>query len=165
MTNNRVVAICFLSWALFWPLALLVPRLYFFDYINAFGLSFGVAVLWRYGPDALLALKQALVDRQAIGRGQMLILGIETTWIAMVGRTVALWVWRWRGEPDGGLDGLDMAFVAWLIITGGAFHLAASAMPADQIQMPKMTARLLRLAAALGALLGTGIAAGRWAMS
>lgn len=163
MTNNRVVWLCMLSWVLFWPVALLTPRLYLFDYANAFGLTFGLAVLWRYGPEALLALLD-MCRGKMLSRGQMLILGIETTWLAMVGRTMILWIWRWLGEKDGGLDGLNMAFVAWLIITGGAFHLAASAMPDDKKELPRVTARLLKWAGVAGVLLGTGIAAGRWVM-
>jgi hypothetical protein len=95
----------------------------------------------------------------------MLVLGIVQTWTAMIGRTVAIWRWRWLAEPLGGLDSVSMAAVAWLIIGGGACHLAASAMPDDHIERPQMSARLLWGALASGLVLGAAIACGRWTIA
>ena len=113
----------------------------------------------------MLALKNVFIDRTPIGRGAMLILGIETTWFAMVARSLILWVWRWYGEPDGGLDGFDMAFIALTIICGGACHLAASTMSEDNVEVPRFNARLFKMAGASGLLLGAGIAFGRYSVA
>jgi hypothetical protein len=164
MTNNRVVAATLLSWLLFFPAAGWGPILYVLDVINALGLTFGAVVLWRYLPGAVWALRGAL-RRQPIGRGSMLVLGIVQTWIAMVGRTLLIWHWRWLGEPDGGLDSIGMAAVAWLIIGGGACHLQASTMKADDVQVPELSAKLQWSALVVGVVLGAGIAVGRWRLS
>jgi hypothetical protein len=164
MTNNRVVAATLLSWLLFFPAVGWGPILYVLDIINALGLTFGAAVLWRYLPGALWALRGVLRKRP-IGRGSMLVLGIVQTWIAMVGRTLLIWHWRWLGEPDGGLDSVGMAVVAWLIIGGGACHLQASTMKADNVQVPELSAKLQWSALVVGVVLGAGIAVGRWRVS
>jgi hypothetical protein len=152
VTNNRIVVATLLSWLLF-----------VLDFINALGLTYGVAVLVRYLPGAIWALRGVLKKRP-IGRGSMLVLGIVQTWIAMIGRTLLIWHWRWLGEPDGGLDSLGMAFVAWLIIGGGACHLQASTMKADNVQVPELSARLQWSALVAGLVIGAGIAYGRWRM-
>jgi hypothetical protein len=100
---SRIVLVCLLSLIGFWPVAIISPRLIMFDFINAIGLSFGLAVLWRYGPAAWQAIRCAL--RKQLSRGHLLVLGIETTWIAMVSRTLILWHWRWVGEIAVGLTG------------------------------------------------------------
>lgn len=161
MTNNRIVIAVILSWLAFFPAVGWLPLLYVLDIINALGLTYGAAVLWRYLPGAIWALRGAL-KRRPIGRGSMLVLGIVQTWVAMVGRTMLIWHWRWLGEPDGGLDSVGMAVVAWLIIGGGACHLQASTMRADDVQVPKLSAKLQWSAIVVGAVLGLGIAYGRW---
>jgi hypothetical protein len=108
MTNNRIVAAVLLSWLLFFPAVASAPLLYVLDIINALGFTFGAAVLWRYIPGAIWALRGVLRGRP-IGRGSMLVLGIVQTWAAMVIRTCAIWQWRWQGEPDAGLDSITMA--------------------------------------------------------
>lgn len=160
MTNNRIVIACMLSWLLFVP-AVAAPILYVLDFINALGFTLGMAVLWRYLPGGTWAVIHALRG-ETIGRGAMLILGIVQTWIAMVARTLAIWHWRWLGEPEGGLDSFWMAAAATLIIGGGACHLAASAMPDDCVEVPKLSARLLLGALVSGLVLGAAIAYGRW---
>lgn len=163
MINNRVVIATFASWILFLP-GLLLPRLYFFDIINAMGFTVGLAVLWRYAPGGWSATVKAF-SGQRVGRGDLLVLGIVKTWVAMVARTSLLWWWRWAGEPEGWLDGWPLAVVAWLVIGGGLCHLAASVMPAEEIELPKISARLLKGAMASGVILGAVIAAGRWVVS
>lgn len=161
MTNNRIIIAVLLSWLLFIPGVTWAPFLYFLDFINALGFTFGCAVLWRYAPGALWALLAALRG-QSIGRGAMLVLGIIQTWLAMVIRTAAIWNWRWFREPDGGLDSVAMAIAAYLIIGGGACHQAASTMPEDHVQRPRLSAWLLWGALVAGLMLGAGIAYGRW---
>lgn len=164
MTNNRIVVACFLSWLVFLPAVGWAPLLYVLDFINALGLTFGAAVLWRYMPGALWSLCKVLGGRP-IGRGSMLVLGIIQTWLAMVGRTCLIWYWRWFSEPLGGLDSVGMAAVAWLIIGGGACHAAASAMKEDHIEVPALSAKLLWGALVSGLLLGAAIAFCRWMMA
>lgn len=161
MTNNRIVAATLLSWLLFFPAVGWLPLLYVLDGINALGLTYGLAVLWRYTPGAIWALRGVL-RRRPIGRGSMLVLGIEQTWLAMIGRTLLIWHWRWLKEPDAGLDSIPMAIVAWLIIGGGACHLQASTMKADNVQVPELSAQLQWSAIVAGLVLGAGIAYGRW---
>lgn len=164
MTNNRIVVASLGAWLLFVPLIIWTPLLYLLDFINALGFTFGAAVLWRYAPGAFWAL--CMIARgEPIGRGAMLVLGIVQTWMAMVGRTLVIWRWRWLSEPIGGLDSIPMSTVAWLIIAGGACHLAASAMPDDHVERPKMSARLLWGALMAGLILGAAIACGRWAIA
>lgn len=161
MTNNRIVLACFLSWLVFIPSIIWFQFTYFLDFVNALGFTFGCAVLWRYMPGGFWALLK--VGRgKPIGRGEMLVLGIVQTWLAMIVRTSAIWNWRWLGEPDGGLDSIPMAIAAYLIIGGGACHLAASAMPEDHIQRPRLSGWLLWGALGTGIVLGAGIAYGRW---
>jgi hypothetical protein len=161
MTNNRIIIAGLLSWLLFIPGLIWSPFFYFLDFINAMGFTFGCAVLWRYLPGGFWTLLNAVRGRP-VGRGAMLVLGIVQTWLAMIIRTGAIWQWRLLGEPDGGLDSTAMAIAAYLIIGGGACHLAASTMPEDHIQRPRLSAWLLWGALLAGLVLGTGIAFGRW---
>lgn len=164
MTNNRVVLATLLSWLLFFPAVGWLPLIYVLDIINALGFTFGTAVLFRYIPGGVWALRGVLRGKP-IGRGSMLVLGIIQTWVAMVGRTLLIWRWRWLGEPDGGLDSIGMAVCAMLIIGGGACHLQASTMRSDNAQVPELSAKLLWSALVAGLVLGAGIAYGRWKMS
>jgi len=159
MTNNRIVIACLLSWLLFIPVTW-TPILYALDFVNALGFTFGAVVLWRYTPGAFWALYM-IARGKPIGRGAMLVLGIVQTWLAMIVRTLAIWRWRWLVEPVGGLDSIVMAFAAWLIIGGGVCHLAASTMPADKVECPQLSARLLWGALVAGLMLGACIAYGR----
>lgn len=161
MTNNRIIIVGLLSWVLFIPGMIWSPFFYFLDFINALGFTFGCAVLWRYLPGGFWAVFSALRG-WPVGRGAMLVLGIVQTWLAMVVRTAAIWNWRWMGEPDGGLDSVPMAIAACLIIGGGACHLAASTMPEDHVQRPRLSGWLLWGALVAGFALGAGIAFGRW---
>lgn len=160
MTNNRIVAACLLSWLVFIPAVGWSQLLYVLDFINALGFTFGVATLWRYTPGAVWAVRQVFRGKP-IGRGSMLVLGIIQTWIAMIGRTCLIWNWRYYGEPEGGLDSIGMAAVAWLMIGGGACHQAASAMKEDGAETPVLTAKLLWGSLIAGLFLGGGIAYGR----
>jgi len=164
---SRIVLLCRLSWILFWPVGIFAPRLYLFDFINAVGVTFGVSVLWRYGPAAWIAIQGTM--RRTLTRGHLLVLGIEATWLAMVMRTLILWSWRWFGETDGGLDGLDTAFAAWIIVTGGVFHLLASALPdvdpPGEPPLPPIEGRILLWSLIAGLALGAIIAGSRWWLS
>jgi hypothetical protein len=164
---SRIVLLCLLSWVVFWPVAIFSPRLYLFDFINAVGVTFGSSVLWRYGPAAWVAIQGTF--QRTLSRGHLLVLGIETTWLAMVLRTLILWVWRWYGEATGGLDGIDTAFAAWIIVTGGVFHLLASALPdADYVEeppVPPIEGRILLWSLIAGVVLGALIAGSRWWMT
>lgn len=163
MTNNRIVVAVLLSWLLFFPAVGWGPLLYVLDFINALGFTFGAAVLWRYIPGAIWALR-GILRKRPIGRGSMLVLGIVQTWAAMVGRTLLIWRWRWLLEPVGGLDSVGMSICAMLIIGGGACHLQASTMQADDDHAPELSAKLLWSSLAAGLILGAGIAYGRWKM-
>src|SRR5215207_7521799 len=121
MHRNKVFIACAISWILFWPVGWFVPRLYLFDLVNALSVSFCVFVLWAYYPGIIAGPKEP----GGFKRQHYLIFGIVATWIAMGSRTIWLWAWRYAGEPEGALDHLTMAFVAWLVVTGGAFHLVA----------------------------------------
>jgi hypothetical protein len=164
---SRIVLVCLLSWIAFWPVAILSPRLYLFDFINAIGVTFGCAVLWRYGPASWMAIQRTL--QRTLSRGHLLVLGIETTWIAMVMRTIILWMWRWSGEPAVGLDGLDTAFAAWIIATGGVFHLLASALPdadpPEEPPLPPLEGKILLWSLIAGIVLGAFTAGSRWWLS
>jgi hypothetical protein len=160
MTNNRIVLACLLSWLLFIPGITWAPFSYFLDFINALGFTFACAVLWRYMPGAFWALLR-IIRGKPIGRGEMLVLGIVQTWLAMIVRTCAIWNWRFLLEPDRGLDSIPMAIAAYFIIGGGCCHLAASTMPEDHIQRPRLSGWLLWGALGSGIVLGASIAYGR----
>lgn len=164
MTNNRIVVATLLSWLLFFPAVGWLPLLYVLDIINALGFTYGAGVLIRYTPGAIWALRGVLKKRP-IGRGSMLVLGIVQTWLAMFGRTGLIWHWRWLGEPEGGLDSIGMSICAMLIIGGGACHLQAASMKADNVQVPELSAKLQWSAIVAGLILGAGIAYGRWRMA
>jgi hypothetical protein len=162
---NGIVTICLLALVLFWPGYFLLPAsgvVYALDVVNALGFTVGVVVLWRYSSGAALALYCLFIERAPLTKGPLLVLGIWQTWAAMVLRTIIIWQWRYRGEPDFGLDIAGMAFAAMLMLPGGACHLLASAMPSDSVQIPKLGARLLWSAVAVGLLLGAVIATMRW---
>lgn len=161
MTNNRIVIAILLSWLLLLPGLLWPPLLYLLDFINALGFTFGCTVLYRYLPGAFWALLRVFRGKP-IGRGAMLVLGIDQTWLAMIIRTVAIWQWRYMGEPDGGLDTIKMTMAAFLIIGGGACHLQASTMPDDFVELPRLSAKLLWGALISGLILGGCISFGRW---
>lgn len=112
---------CLASWVAFWIIAPFVPRLYLFDFVNAISVTYGLAVLKTYLPGAVLAIRLAWRG-VPLNQGHYLVLGVVATWLAMIGRTSYLQLWRSANEPAGGLDHLMMAFVAWLIVSGGALH-------------------------------------------
>lgn len=121
MMRNRVVLAALLAMALFWPVAIVLPRQMIFDLVNSIGIVFGGFVLWSYWP----GVKASAFSDDGLNKANYLILGIGITWVAMIARTVWLWVWRTLGEPLGGLDHILVAFIAWLVVVGGAFHLLA----------------------------------------
>lgn len=165
LTNNRVVAAYLILLVLFWPAYLVMPARavpYILDIINALGLTAGVPVLWRYGPDAYRAIKKVLIDHCPLTRGPLLVLGIELTWSAMVIRTIHIWAWRYYGESDGGLDTSIMAFAALLIVPGGACHLLASTMPHDNVSISRLSTSILAGSALCGVALGAIVALLRW---
>jgi hypothetical protein len=118
--RNKIIVWCIAAIALFFPAAYFLPRMLVFDFVNAVGVVIGFYVLWAYFPGAIKAIREPTLERV-----HFLVLGIIATWIAMIGRTVYLWTWRYLGEPDGGLDHLSVAFIAFLIVIGGVFHLLA----------------------------------------
>ena len=121
MMKNRVVLSAFLAMALFWPVAAVLPRQMVFDLVNSIGIVFGFFVLWSYWP----GVKASAFSDDGLNKANYLILGIGVTWVAMIARTLWLWIWRTLGEPEGGLDHILVGFIAWLVVVGGAFHLLA----------------------------------------
>jgi hypothetical protein len=121
MRRNQILISCLLAWLAFWPMAWMMPRLPLFDIINSLSVSIGIFVLWAYLPGVVAALRKG----DDLDKAHFLILGIFITWIAMISRTNWLWGWRYLGEPEGGLDHVLVAFIAWLVVTGGVFHLLA----------------------------------------
>jgi hypothetical protein len=146
--RNRIVAGIILAVIAFWVSAPFLPRIMLFDLVNAVGVTLGIFVFWAYAPGAWKAAKTS----EGLDRVHYLILGIVSTWVAMVTRTVYIWVWRWRGEPDGGLDHIAVAFIAFLIIIGGVLHLIAPRV-LDGI-VPRTTVRHMVIALVIGILLG-----------
>lgn len=163
--NNSIVFVCLLLVAAFLPVYLALSHQsipYLLDFTNALGFTVGMPVLWRYTPGALFAIRQVLFHRQPLSKGPLLVLGIALTWAAMVMRTAIIWRWRYLGEPDLGLDNAGMALAAMLMVPGGACHLLASAMPTDNVQIPRLGASLLTGGLVSGVFLGAAIAYLRW---
>jgi hypothetical protein len=122
MIRNRVFIVFTASLVLFWPLAWLIPIHALFDFVNALAVVLGLFVLTAYAPGVVRSIRS---PPEGIGKAHYLILGIFVTWVAMVGRTAWLWWWRWQGEPQGGMDHPVVAFLAYLVVVGGALHLLA----------------------------------------
>lgn len=150
--RNKALAICILSWALFWPIAYFVPREYLFDVVDALSISLGGAVILAYIPGVIDALKR----RQEISKAHYLVLGIVASWIAIEFRTGYLWGWRYLEEPLGGMDTLFVAWIAWLVISGGVLHLLAPKVLDGEV--PRSGWFALWVALVVGLVLGASIA-------
>jgi hypothetical protein len=113
-------------WALFWPMAFGMTRHALFDLLNALSVSVGVGVLIAYLP----ATYKALTTSHRTG-GDLLVLGINCTWFAVIGRQIYLWWWRWHtnieaiNRGEGPLNHVFFAFLVWMLILGGVLHLSA----------------------------------------
>jgi hypothetical protein len=153
--RNRIIVWCIAALILFFPIAHFLPRMLVFDIVNAVGLVIGIYVLWAYSPGAIKA-----INGDKLERVHFLVLGIIATWIAMICRTVYLWTWRYMGEPEGGLDHLSVAFIAFLICVGGVFHLLAPRVLDGNV--PRTSLNHLVWALCLGGCLAFGIWLLRW---
>jgi CDP-diglyceride synthetase len=153
--RNKIIVWCIAAIVLFFPVAYFMPRMLVFDAVNAVGIVIGIYVLWAYFPGAVKA-----INGDKLERVHFLVLGIIATWIAMIARTVYLWTWRYMGEPEGGLDHLSVAFIAFLIVVGGVFHLLAPRVLDGNV--PRTSLSHLMWAISLGACLAFGIWLLRW---
>jgi hypothetical protein len=108
-------------WLCFWPFAILIPKDYLFDIVNAFSVCVGIGVIIAYMP----GIKAALEARKMTA-GQFLILGIACTWLATVGRHLYNWIWRYLGKPEAMIDHPMVAFLVVMLVSGGFLHLSAS---------------------------------------
>jgi hypothetical protein len=148
MGNNKITASIFASIVLFWIIAPFVPRMHLFDLINALSFVLGLFVLYAYWPGVV----EAYASRDELKRSHYLILGIVATWCAMIARTVWLWTWRFMEEPEGGLDHIGVAFIAYLIVVGGTLHLIAPKVLEGEV--PRSSWATLTKGAIIGVTLG-----------
>jgi hypothetical protein len=126
LLSSRTLWMAALLWGIFWPLALYMSRHDLFDLLNALSVSIGVGVLVAYLP----ATYKALTTDHRTG-GDLLVLGIDCTWFAVIGRQIYLWYWRWHtsveaiNRGEGPLNHIFFAFLVWMLISGGLLHLSA----------------------------------------
>jgi len=107
-------------WAAFWPIAWVLPRHNLFDLVNALTVAVAIGVLVAYAP----AVRRSLM-RNDLSGSHYLVLGIACTWAATSVRHVWNWAWRYMDKPDAMIDNPIVAFLIWVMFTGGALHLTA----------------------------------------
>ena len=107
-------------WASFWVLVPLVATPHLFDLVNALSASIGIGVIVAYSR----GIYDALTTKNRVG-GHYLILGIACTWLGASIRTIYNWIWRWLDKPEGMIDHPFVAFMMFVVFTGGALHLTA----------------------------------------
>jgi len=107
-------------WSFFWILAWIIPSAYLFYLTNALTMCLAGGILVAYYP----GIKDALIRRD-VGGGHWLILGIAVTWLATLMRIGWAWLWRILEFPDWMTDHPFLAFLTWMIATGGMLHLLA----------------------------------------
>jgi hypothetical protein len=120
MTGSKLIALLLLVWALFWPIAWQVPHEILFEVLNAVGVVLGLVALIAAAPGIIRTFYRG---RPMPGE-YYLLLGIVSAWLAILTRSITLGMWRWQGEPPGGLDGLAMAFAAYVTVTAAVLLLA-----------------------------------------
>jgi hypothetical protein len=127
-----------------------------FDLLNALSVSVGVGVLIAY----ISATYHALTTRERSG-GDLLVLGIDCTWFAVIGRQIYLWWWRWHTDIEqvndgiGSLNSLPFAFFVWMLIGGGLLHLTARG--AIEGRVPPVNWLIMGSSVALGLALFLGV--------
>jgi hypothetical protein len=106
-------------WSAFWVVEPFVEHHeYLFDVMNALSVSVGIGILIAYSE----GIYESLVTKRPIG-GHWLILGIAVTWVASSVRQIWNWAWRWLDQPLWMINHPFVAFLVWVLVTGGALHL------------------------------------------
>jgi hypothetical protein len=123
MVRGRVGASLGLSLVAFIGAGILLPRPYLFDITNGMGIAFAVAVVFRYWR-GLVDFFRSLWFVAPLKPGHLLIASTVLILLAFCGRTIWIEVWREIGTPDGGLDHILFAFLAYLFIPGCILALA-----------------------------------------
>jgi len=104
----------------FVPLWWFLPTTYLFDLVNALTVSVGIGVLIAYLP----GIARSFTMKRWTG-ANFLVLGIVAAWVAIDGRHLWNWIWRYSGKPDAMIDHPLVAFMVWLTAWAGVLHLAA----------------------------------------
>lgn len=112
--------VAFVLWASFWVFVQFLPNDLLFYLVNALAMCVAAGVLIAYYP----GIKDALIRRD-VGGGHWLILGIAVTWGATMIRIGYAWLWRLLGQPEWMSQSPILAFITWMIVTGGMLHLIA----------------------------------------
>lgn len=107
-------------WGFFWIAAYWVPTSYLFYVTNSLTMCLAGGILIAYYP----GIKDALIRRD-VGGGHWLILGIAVTWFATMARIAWSWAWRILDEPEWMTHSPFLAFLVWMVATGGMLHLIA----------------------------------------
>jgi len=135
VTANKIIVGCLLTIPAFWLVAPFVPRLYLFDLLNALSVCAGLSFLSVYLPGAVYTARMAY-KRMSLNQGNILVLGIVCFGIGTILRTMYLQYWRSMDEPVGQLDGLIMAFAAWMILIGSLLHRISPKVEHSILPMP-----------------------------
>lgn len=120
VVRNRLTWTALTVWLLFWPIAWALERDTLFDLVNALSVSVGVGVLCAYMPGFWYALRH-----QPLSGPHYLVLGIGCTWLATSIRHMWNWGWRFLDKPEWMIDHPFVAFLVWVLFTGGCLHLTA----------------------------------------
>lgn len=112
--------VAMILWSSFWIIAYFVPVEYLFYLTNSLVMCLAGGILVAYYP----GIKDALVRRDVSG-GHWLILGIAVTWLTTMGRIGWGWMWRVLGYPEWMFNNSFLAFLTWMLATGGMLHLIA----------------------------------------
>ena len=162
MRHNQVIQVCLVVMAAFVPAALILPRLYLFDLINALTTALGIAILIAFWPGITeLVYRMRCPDK--IEPGHYLVLGLSIITTIWVFRTDWIAIWRALDEPDRGLDHIVFAAAAWCLFPGAIMLLLSPKLLEGAV--PRHGWRSFRTAIVISVVLFIGLAGWRWAHS
>ena len=162
MPRNRVIQACLLILLAFVPAALLLPRLYLFDLINALTTGLGGAIMFAFWPGMRESVHR-MRNPGMVEAGHYLVIGLLVFTAMWVFRTDWIAVWRALDEPDRGLDHIVFALAAWLVFPGAVLLLLSPKLLGGAV--PRAGWSMLRNALGVAAVLFVGLAGWRWAHS
>ena len=120
LAKSPTVWIATFLWGGFWPIALAMDENNVFHLVNAVTVSIGIGICFAYFMGAIDSLR---LHRSILQSGDYLVLGIVVTWFATAMRYLYNDYWRWMGQPDMLINSRVVAFLVWVLATGGILHL------------------------------------------
>jgi hypothetical protein len=138
-------------WSVFWLVVPFVSKNRLYEAVTAMAAAIGVGVLIAYMPGIIHVIRSS--DRRS---GNLLILGIGCTWLAILGNRVWGWTFQYLGTPEWMLHHQALSFIIWIAFSGGVLHLTAY--NAVDGKVPSWAWAMIGGIAAAGLFLSYGIA-------